>query len=132
MKKKGILKQYKMLRTLVPTIAEKRNVSKLEVIEETVRYIEELQNRLIDSIGEEEAHHKMAETACFTLNNIVPDQDENCPLPSPSNQQPPASILQSEPPSSQGNVTAVTTVTASVIGAVTSRRRSSLNSNLRQ
>merc|ERR550519_1983407 len=75
-KRTGILKQYRMLRTLVPTISDKRNVSKLEVIEETVRYIEELQNRLIDSIGEEEAQQKMAETACFTLNNIVPDQDE--------------------------------------------------------
>ena len=90
----------------------------MEVIEETVRYIEELQNRLIDSIGEEEAQQKMAETACFTLNNIVPDQDENRPHTKTFRLHTPAPSRESE----EHIHSAV----------VTSRRRSSLNSNLRQ
>ena len=48
----------------------------LEVIEETVRYIEELQNRLIDTIGEEEAQHKMAQTASLSLNNNPGEEDD--------------------------------------------------------
>jgi hypothetical protein len=123
------MKQYRILRTLVPTISEKRNVSKLEVIEETVRYIEELQNRLIDSIGETEAHHKMAQTANFTLNQLEALQDENKPTAATSNRP-----TIDSPESSQLTASSVVTassVSQSTASSVMVRRRSSL-SKLRQ
>ena len=95
----------------------------MEVIEETVRYIEELQNRLIDSIGEEEAQQKMAETACFTLNNIVPDQDENRPHTQTFRLHTPALSLSRD---------RVSLIEEDHPSAIETRRRPSLNSNLRQ
>ncbi|KAK6191881.1 hypothetical protein SNE40_003461 [Patella caerulea] len=41
-------REYSKLRALVPSVASKKKVTKVEVVEEAVRYIEELHQALLD------------------------------------------------------------------------------------
>jgi hypothetical protein len=44
--------EFTRLKSLVPTISKKQTVSKLDVILEAIRYIDQLQDQLIDQINE--------------------------------------------------------------------------------
>ena len=45
-KKSGAKKEYSKLRTLVPALTEREDLSKVEIIEETIRYIDALHHQL--------------------------------------------------------------------------------------
>ncbi|XP_052799635.1 uncharacterized protein LOC128231187 [Mya arenaria] len=48
-------KEYRRLRAMVPAVAKQQKVSKVEVIEEAVRYIDELHRALAARLGHTEA-----------------------------------------------------------------------------
>ncbi|KAK6973322.1 helix-loop-helix protein [Biomphalaria glabrata] len=52
-------KEYSKLRALVPSVATKKKVTKVQVIEEAVRYIEKLHEALLERFRE--THGSMAE-----------------------------------------------------------------------
>lgn len=53
-------KEYSKLRTLVPALSERQDLSKVEIIEETIRYIDAL-------------HHQLAARSTTTNNNASQD-----------------------------------------------------------
>ena len=61
-KKSGAKKEYSKLRTLVPALTEREDISKVEIIEETIRYIDAL-------------HHQLASRA--TNEQPVDNEDHN-------------------------------------------------------
>ncbi|XP_046376075.1 DNA-binding protein inhibitor ID-4-like [Haliotis rufescens] len=63
-------REYSKLRALVPSVADKKKVSKVEVIEEAVRYIEELQDALLERFRQKHGSHG-DELAEETMKNFV-------------------------------------------------------------
>ena len=63
-KKSGAKKEYSKLRTLVPALTEREDISKVEIIEETIRYIDAL-------------HHQLASRATTTNEQPVDNEDHN-------------------------------------------------------
>ena len=63
-KKSGAKKEYSKLRTLVPALTEREDISKVEIIEETIRYIDAL-------------HHQLASRAITTNEQPVDNEDHN-------------------------------------------------------
>lgn len=52
--------EFGRLKHLVPTIAKKQSVSKLDVILEAIRYIDQLQDQLIDQIADNKVNASSA------------------------------------------------------------------------
>ena len=63
-KKSGAKKEYSKLRTLVPALTEREDISKVEIIEETIRYIDAL-------------HHQLASRAATTTNEQPVDNEDH-------------------------------------------------------
>ena len=53
--------EFSRLKTLVPSISKKQAVSKLDVILEAIRYIDELQDQLLEQIQDRRLHPSAAE-----------------------------------------------------------------------
>ena len=67
-KKSGAKKEYSKLRTLVPALTEREDISKVEIIEETIRYIDALHHQLASRATNEqpvdnEDHNDQSSTA---------------------------------------------------------------------
>ncbi len=52
--------EFSRLKNLVPSISKKTSVSKLDVILEAIRYIDQLQDQLVDQIAEQRLHPSLA------------------------------------------------------------------------
>ena len=53
--------EFSRLKTLVPSISKKQSVSKLDVILEAIRYIDQLQDQLLEQIQDRRLHPSAAE-----------------------------------------------------------------------
>ena len=67
-KKSGAKKEYSKLRTLVPALTEREDISKVEIIEETIRYIDALHHQLAsratnEPVEEDHNDHNPPQTA---------------------------------------------------------------------
>lgn len=51
--------EFSHLKSLVPTISKKQSVSKLDVILEAIRYIDQLQDQLMEQMGASERHQHL-------------------------------------------------------------------------
>jgi Helix-loop-helix DNA-binding domain len=49
--KRNTRAEFKRLKTILPSIRRKENVSKLDIILEAIKYIDDLQDQLIDRLG---------------------------------------------------------------------------------
>ncbi len=59
-KSKSTEVEFSRLKTLVPSISKKSSVSKLDVILEAIRYIDQLQDQLVEQIAEQRLHPSLA------------------------------------------------------------------------
>ena len=55
--------EFKRLQTIVPSIRRKDHVSKLDIILEAIKYIDDLQDQLFDRLGDEDKDAKVSEDA---------------------------------------------------------------------
>jgi len=86
-------REYCKLRELIPSVAAKKKVSKVQVIEEAVRYIEELHSTLMDRLRHkhgDQAEDKAQETVQYfmdqmtTLPPVTLSSQLSSPAPRPS------------------------------------------------
>ncbi|XP_059155471.1 uncharacterized protein LOC131940723 [Physella acuta] len=94
-------REYSKLRALVPSVASKKNVSKVQVIEEAVRYIEELHTALLERFRQKHgsmAEDKAQETVRTFVSRMM-SQQPNAPHPNPQGNPTPTTTLRHSPSS---------------------------------
>ena len=73
--KRNTKQEFKRLKTILPSIRRKENVSKLDIILEAIKYIDDLQDQLIDRLSGPRSEREATLLALTTQENVGDDDE---------------------------------------------------------